>query len=69
MPDVSVQIPQSDILILHRNYPFLPMFSILICNLAGNVPRPAIERRARGHNMNDITMPGSPALWAERLQI
>ena len=35
MPDVPVQIPQSDILILHRNYPFLPMFSI--CNLQSEI--------------------------------
>jgi hypothetical protein len=34
-----------------------------------NVSRkPRIAGEAKGHNIDDITMPGSPALWVESFQ-
>jgi hypothetical protein len=34
-------------------------------NIGRNVPRkPRLMRGAKEHNVNEITLPGSPALWA-----
>jgi MFS family permease len=46
-------------------YSILPLYLIKERGIDRNVPRkPRLVGGVKGHNLNDITLPGSPALWA-----
>jgi hypothetical protein len=53
-----------------KSNPKLKCHKLMILNFDRNVPRkPRLVGGVKGHNINDITLPGSPALWAGSFKI